>query len=466
MKKETNIDELFRNKLQDFEQEPPAYLLDRVLSGVAESKRKKRLIFWRVTGIAAALMIAFVAGWQISQMSGDKQMAAGIETVAPLKDTLNTSLSQAKEERTLAETAVTEKVAVVASKNVKSEKAKIGGNRLDQNQDVAFIPGSQESRREAMSMLKSKSYKPAPENAQFAILSVAQPKIPENELGLLSVDEQIIRQNQQSVMADNNDAKDKRRWSVGAQVSPVYNVSKSSHAQAYAANMLNESNSNPVELGGGLSVAVKTGKRLSIQSGIYYSALEQSSGNSVHARSSDMYAGVSEGFLNTNVSLDAKTNKMSINSTAGVIEFNGVPRGVDLGTSPEDKMLSSTVVVSDVKMSQSFEYIEIPVYLRYTILDKRFGVEMMGGLSSNVLVGNQVSMQNASGSNVVGETADMQSVSYSGSLGLGFKYGLSKRFFLNVEPRIKYYLNSLNSNSSVSYKPYTIGVYTGLSYQF
>jgi len=67
---------------------------------------------------------------------------------------------------------------------------------------------------------------------------------------------------------------------------------------------------------------------------------------------------------------------------------------------------------------------------------------------------------------LIGKTKDMESVAYSGSLGLGLKYGLSKRFYLNVEPRIKYYLNSLNSNSSVSYKPYTIGVYTGLSYQF
>jgi len=51
-------------------------------------------------------------------------------------------------------------------------------------------------------------------------------------------------------------------------------------------------------------------------------------------------------------------------------------------------------------------------------------------------------------------------------LGMGFKYGLSRRISLNVEPRIKYYLNSLNSNSSVTYKPYTIGVFTGLSYEF
>jgi len=35
-----------------------------------------------------------------------------------------------------------------------------------------------------------------------------------------------------------------------------------------------------------------------------------------------------------------------------------------------------------------------------------------------------------------------------------------------VEPRVKYFLNSLNSNSSVRYKPYIFGIYTGVSYEF
>jgi hypothetical protein len=91
---------------------------------------------------------------------------------------------------------------------------------------------------------------------------------------------------------------------------------------------------------------------------------------------------------------------------------------------------------------------------------------MMGGFSSNVLVGNQTFMESGDGKNLVGKTQDMQLLNYSGTLGVGLKYGLSKRVFLNVEPRVKYYLNSLNNNSSVTYKPYTIGVFTGLSYEF
>jgi hypothetical protein len=91
---------------------------------------------------------------------------------------------------------------------------------------------------------------------------------------------------------------------------------------------------------------------------------------------------------------------------------------------------------------------------------------MIGGFSSNFLVGNNAYIENNTGKNLIGSTKDMEALNYSGTLGVGLKYGLSKRFYLNVEPRIKYYLNSLNSNSAVTYKPYTVGVFTGLSYEF
>ena len=66
MRKDKNLDELFRDKLLNYEQEPPAYLLDNILSTVAGERRKKKMIFWRVAGVAAALLIAFVAGWQLN----------------------------------------------------------------------------------------------------------------------------------------------------------------------------------------------------------------------------------------------------------------------------------------------------------------------------------------------------------------------------------------------------------------
>ena len=469
MMKDENIDQLFRDKLQDFEQMPPAYLLDRVLSAAAGSKRKKRLIFWRMTGVAAALLIAFVAGWQINELNSSQELQRVAETgsIAPMVKTVpesgvgvNIDSVKVSEKPSLMMAIATQ--VNPTQKNVVNEKSN-SSDKMPMNENAVRLP---ERDRESIAILKSRTTQIV--QPYKVTLKLEKNRENSSELGLLSIDDQIIRQNQQTVMTEKSSS-EKNRWLIGAQVSPVYNVSHSSHSQVYASNMLNSSSGNPVELGGGLTVAVKTGKRLSIQSGIYYSALEQSSGNSTYNLQNDnLYAGINNGsaYFNTNVNIDASTNKMLMNSTAGIIEFNGVPNGMEIGTNLEDKSLASAVVVSDARFIQNFEYIEIPLYLRYSVLDARFGIEMMGGFSSNVLVGNQTFMQSSVGNDLIGKTKDMESVAYSGCLGLGLKYGLSKRFYLNVEPRIKYYLNSLNSNSSVSYKPYSIGVYTGLGYQF
>jgi len=42
---------------------------------------------------------------------------------------------------------------------------------------------------------------------------------------------------------------------------------------------------------------------------------------------------------------------------------------------------------------------------------------------------------------------------------------MSSKFRLNVEPMFKYQLNPY-TDSSVSFKPYYLGVYTGLSFKF
>jgi len=466
MTKNKDFDELFRDKLRDFEQSPPPHLLDNILVATATKRQKKRLVIWRLTGVAAALLVAFVAGWQIKDMMNVNQLSETTQSVKEIKVIPEASVignenkSLEKSSPLIAGLAAAKRTTGL-SKPEEDVKISFSGKNADTTENINL----KELKNEPIALLKSLAYMPDKLLKKTTQLILNNSKKSDQKLGLLSVDEQIIRQNQQSILSQKL-ANEKNRWTIGAQVSPVYSDSHSSHSSVYAANMLNSAKTNAVDLGGGLSVAVKTGKRFSIQSGIYYSALEQSSGNTVHTRSNDMFAGQGSNYLNTNVNVDAVNNKMSVNAAAGVISMDGIPEGVDLATNIEEKALSSTVMVSEVNVSQNFEYLEIPVYLRYTIIDRKFGVEMIGGVSSNVLVSNQVYLEGTSGNNLIGETEDMESVSYSGSFGLGFKYGLSKHFYLNVEPRIKYYLNSLSNNSSVSYKPYTVGVYTGLSYQF
>ena len=65
----------------------------------------------------------------------------------------------------------------------------------------------------------------------------------------------------------------------------------------------------------------------------------------------------------------------------------------------------------------------------------------------------------------IGEANNINQISYSTNIGLGFNYNISKSFNFNFEPTFKYQLNAF-SNDSGNFKPYIIGVYTGFSFKF
>ncbi|MDD2380648.1 MAG: hypothetical protein PHV35_03015, partial [Mariniphaga sp.] len=93
-------------------------------------------------------------------------------------------------------------------------------------------------------------------------------------------------------------------------------------------------------------------------------------------------------------------------------------------------------------------------------------VELVGGISAGVLSGNDVFIKNENGLQNIGKTRDISSVNVSGTIGFGMTYVLNNNLSLAVEPRLNYYLNSINRNPDVEFRPYRVGVYTGLYYAF
>jgi hypothetical protein len=458
MRENKNIDELFREKLQNYEQEPPAYLLENILAGAAVNSKRKKLVFWRISAVAAALLLAFIAGWQFNANNN-------ADLTQPTVAIQNTDNQNVNENLPRVENQTPQIASVKLIQDNSALNPSISGrSKYEKSNSIvetSLLTSTNESHQ--LKLIQGRSNL-IPNNMESALKLQKQKQ---TERDVKSIDQQIMEQNQQLLMAQNS-VKEKRHWLLGAQVSPIHNGSKSNQSAQYASNMLTSESSNTVNLGGGLTVEYKPGKRWSIQSGVYYGGMEQTSGNSRYPTESknSISADFGSEYLTTKVNVDAKTNRISMNSPTGVIQINTVPTNIVIGNSIESNDMASAVFISEAQFTQNFEYVEIPLYLRYTLLDTKFDIEILGGFSSNVLVGNQAFVETNSGKTLVGKTEDMELINYSGTLGMGFKYGLSKRFFLNLEPRVKYYLNSLNSNESVSYKPYTIGIFTGLSYQF
>ncbi len=123
-------------------------------------------------------------------------------------------------------------------------------------------------------------------------------------------------------------------------------------------------------------------------------------------------------------------------------------------------------VDADQGIRQNLDYLEIPLNLRYTIVDRIFKLQVVGGMSTNLLVNNSVTMETADGTTEIGYLANIRNVNYSGNAGIGFSYHFLDHFSLSLEPRFRYFLNSVNDATLPSTRPYTFGIYTGLNFLF
>ena len=116
-------------------------------------------------------------------------------------------------------------------------------------------------------------------------------------------------------------------------------------------------------------------------------------------------------------------------------------------------------------MEQQFGYLEIPVELNYVLFDKRFGINLIGGVSSLFLVDNAISLTSGELTTEVGEANNINSVNFSTNVGFGVNYKLTPKVQLNIEPVFKYQLNTF-SKTDGTFNPFSIGVYSGLSFRF
>jgi hypothetical protein len=193
----------------------------------------------------------------------------------------------------------------------------------------------------------------------------------------------------------------------------------------------------------------------------------------------------------------ALSNRLSVRAGVNNVDLSYSTSGIEVGTGPVAAALRSVdygsreIVVTavdkgalsnaapsngfgdimpkslqgDARLVQNINYYEVPVELKYAVVNSRFGVNIIGGLSTLFLGNDEISVKADNFNTVLGEANNLSSVSFSTNVGLGVDYKLSKKFTFNIEPMFKYQLNPY-TDSSVDFKPYYLGVYSGLSFKF
>jgi hypothetical protein len=264
-------------------------------------------------------------------------------------------------------------------------------------------------------------------------------------------------------LQDNAGVPVMERWSLSALASPTYSSQFTSSGNQFAQQVI-QSDQSRISYTGGLGLAYKITSRFTIQSGIFYSSMDQELGG-VNAYSGFQQYDNSKSDHNFEV-VTANGTVITNNSDVFLNSFS-LPERIQSFYSNDvfDPVKANLSYVSS-KIYQDLSFLELPVVLRYKILDKKIGVNLIGGMSYNFLVNNSVYAMVDGGKYPVGTTQGLNTVYLSSSVGMGMEYSLAKNFSLNLEPTFRYYLNPINSGGTSVFHPYSLGIFSGLSYRF
>lgn len=252
--------------------------------------------------------------------------------------------------------------------------------------------------------------------------------------------EEILKEKEKKAIVAKEPKKDK--WQISSNAAPVYynSVGNGSPLDSVFKNNPKEYKTN---LAYGVGLKYELNPKFSIRTGVSAVALEYNTNDVAFYQSRNAE-------LIKHVSYNAQGSILQIEDKNAVHELS--PNEVEINK-------------FDGNLNQKTSYVEVPLELTYKLVDKKFGVEIIGGVSALFLNENKVTLVSPGMEMNIGEANNLNSTHFSTNIGLGLKYNFLKSFQLNFEPMLKYQLNTY-TNDSGNFKPYFIGLYTGISYRF
>ncbi|RZJ72014.1 hypothetical protein [Flavobacterium sp.] len=234
------------------------------------------------------------------------------------------------------------------------------------------------------------------------------------------------------------------RWQVSPRVAPIYSSSNSNGSPIDSRFAGNEKDFK-TQISYGLGVGYALNKRLTVRTGVNSLAFEYNTNNVVASQST---VGRQQ-LQHVKPTVQGAFLRIQNKNESAPIEFTN--SGLVM------KEFSSS-------LSQKTGYLEVPLELSYKLLDKRFGIDVIGGFSTLFLNQNEVALVSDGNQMQVGQANNLNDMSFSTNIGIGMRYNILKSLQFNFEPMFKYQLNTYTESGN--FKPYFFGLYTGLNYRF
>lgn len=472
-----NIDLIFRDELNGYSPEVPEGVWERIAENI--TPRKKRTIiplYWKIAAsVAFILTTGSLAFYIISSKSA-------VDTIAEIN--ITNKVNQVEKQTQSQPQTVSEN----AASNIKTNEVKLNGSvkstfpdNHSEQQIIAEVilnknagntlnnnpVQGEDALEESIVLIDNQNYNAEIHGIDLQdIDTVTTPEIiqPEKEINTpeLAANNLIFDEYQKE--------KGNTKWLIGGQAGPQYTYRNlTSEYQTDMIDGINSTELGVVAYAGGINIEVQPKRRFSIQSGVYYSKIgtEQIAIQSTNVLNNNQFthnpedygvnnssASVAYRFPNSSVTFEQKSN---ISPTSTIKQ----PTPVNNTISNLDKDSPA----SEFLFTRYQEYLEIPIVAKFIIVDRKFGVNLLGGVSSNFLVNNyNVSDNSDLEKNYV--TQNVNTVNLSSTLGIGLNYDISSRINMSIEPQFKYFLSKQINTDKYDIHPYTIGIFTGVKYLF
>ena len=443
-------DGLFRKKLENYTEAPPPEVWKRIELSLNDKKRRRVIPLWiTIGGVAAILLIGLMLfGPQNTSFRKTQNSISDTEANPQKTESVNPKATGDPKENLKInieenQIQITQNSRGIASQNKRQEKESIAKSSF---KETRTSTETEEDLASAHIKSPEAARETSPNNS-------VPPNFKGDEVTTINDPEKentINRFGENETLEDAAEAK-KNKWSVGPQVAPVYYGwvgNGSPIAQSFAGN----SKSGLTNLSYGLSVSYALSPKVSIRSGI----------NKVELGYQTNDVAFTSSFVSRPSSL-IRTINYSENSKNVVVHSTSSNSAAAPNTTVSDLLVPSPE--REGQMVQQFGYIEVPLELQLALVEKKWGLNLIGGMSSLFLLNNIVSLDAEGNSLEIGQASNMNNLNFSSNVGLGAYYKLNPDIEFTVQPMLKWHLNAF-SETSGQFRPYTMGVYSGLSFRF
>lgn len=397
-----NIDRLFQENLKDFEVSPPNEAWDSIEKQLTGGPKKRKFPFWlKISSIAALLVLFFSIG--AIYFLPKNEFSQKIF----LKKNSIPEISDQKD--TIATVSVEEKIKAMqkAVTALSQELSEI------ENSAKFAVKANKNITEEKVLPQKSLNSFLLKDTKNLPLSNFADKEIPKKEIT-------------------------ESKFSVATIFAPIY-FNSFGEGSGVDAQFKDNSSYGNSSYSYGVKVAYQLSNKFSLQSGVNL------------------------------INLGLTTNNIYVTPGVSIVGFSNLSanpflaRSTDISTSKEN--VQNIGEGSGGSLNQVFGYVEIPVEVKYSVTDGKFGINLVGGFSTLLLNSDEVFIETNSFTQSLGSSNNLRSVNFSGNIGLDVDYSIYKNLFINVSPMFKVQTNTFSKNSG-SIQPYYLGVYTGLNYKF